>query len=381
MNTLKNRILNPINRVLRWILKYFRIRYYRSKLKAVKKFNPDLYKPIDKTIEKQHTQFWSQIHHSIDLSFLRVYSNYSGLYTPFYIPGDIFNAIVERILNDANTANYDMDKNRLDLILGKENCPRVFLKNTYGDFLDENSLNVTKDQAKSIFDAISSDIIIKPSVYSFQGANVRRFNYKNGKFTDNENKHVDFEFICNLYRSDFIIQECIKQHASTARFNTDSVNCIRVNTYRSVKTEIIHVLNLFFKAGRKGIIVDNTLPGGLWTHINEEGRLGEIAFTKKHQKFTTHPDSGIRLKDQEIPYLERVRELAINAARKFYDHRILGIDIAIKEDGLPIVIEVNSLGIGSTQHVGGPLFREFTDEVIEFCKANRKKNSFNVARI
>lgn len=362
-------------------MKYIRIRNSRSTLKGRKEYNSELFNPVDKKVEKKHIQLWSKIHHSVDLNFLRVYSNYSGIYTPDYIPEDLYRAIVERILNDANTANYDMDKNRLDLILGKENCPQVYLKNINGDFLNQNSENITLKEAKFIFSTLDSDIIIKPSVYSFQGSNVRRFNYVGNQFIDRYNNPVDFGFLYKMYMSNFIVQACIKQHPSTAKFNPDSVNCIRVYTYRSVKTENFHILNMFFKAGRKGVIVDNTLPGGLWTHITPEGRLGAFAYTRKHQKFYVHPDSKLTLKDQEIPFMDRVRKLAFFTANKFYNHRVLGIDIAINENGRPLVLEVNILGISCSQQVGGPFFGTFTEEVVEFCSSHLHLDNYKAMSI
>lgn len=61
-------------------------------------------------------------------------------------------------------------------------------------------------------------------------------------------------------RNDFVVQECLRQHPSTAAFNPTSVNTFRVTTlYLNGR---FSVLSIIFRMGKDGMKVDNW--GGGW---------------------------------------------------------------------------------------------------------------------
>ena len=65
-------------------------------------------------------------------------------------------------------------------------------------------------------------------------------------------------------------------------------------------------------------------------------------------------------------------------ASSFLYHRLIGFDFCVDEDSKVILIEANLYDIGiSHQMLSGPLFREYTDEIIEYCARNKKTISFD----
>ena len=74
-----------------------------------------------------------------------------------------------------------------------------------------------------------------------------------------------------------------------------------------------------------------------------------------------------------------IKSLINSLALEFPYHRLLGFDFNVDEEGKLKLFEVNNLYIGiiNQQMNTGPLFGRFTDEVIDFCRRNRKTVAFN----
>jgi hypothetical protein len=365
------------NRILRKWLKTVTLYRFRSKLKKLKKKFPEYFKRLDENLEEQHTAYWTDLSKRIEIDYLRLYCNFSGIHDYRYIPLNIYYAIVEPLLNDPNYATWYSDKNNLDQIISKSDCPKSYIKNIRGVFLNGNHEIITAKEAEDIFNSLTTDFIIKPTTYTFQGRDILLVKHQNDGHIDNKGRLTDLNRLHEIYKKNYIIQEKIMQHEEYARFNPSSVNSVRVNTYRSVKTEKIEVLNCFFKIGRSGQIIDNTGQGGLWIYVDENGKLDDFAFLKEG-KCWKHPDSGISFKDMHLPFIHKIRNTAIRAAQNFPSHRILALDIAVDKDEIPKVLEVNLQRIGDPQYVGGTLFRSFTEEVRDYCITNKDKNDFRI---
>jgi hypothetical protein len=194
---------------------------------------------------------------------------------------------------------------------------------------------------------------------------------------DNKNRLTDLNKLNEIYKKNYIIQERVIQHEAYAKFHPNSLNSVRVNIYRSVKSEEIHVLNCFYKMGRWGQIVDNASTGGLWILANENGKLADFAISKEG-KIWKHPDTGLSFKNLILPFIPQIRNTAIRAAQNFPSHRDLAFDVGIDINGAPKVLEVNLQRIGDPQYVSGPLFKSYTDEVKEYCLKNLKAANYSV---
>ena len=70
----------------------------------------------------------------------------------------------------------------------------------------------------------------------------------------------------------------------------------------------------------------------------------------------------------------------LEIAKKFHYHRLLGFDFCVDEMGEVKLIEINNRNneINFFQMNNGPLFREYTNEIIEFCSKNKKTVCFDL---
>jgi hypothetical protein len=155
-----------------------------------------------------------------------------------------------------------------------------------------------------------------------------------------------------------IVQERIKQDRRMAAFSSSSVNTIRVLTMYT-KDESVIVLAASMLCGVGEAYVSNWSRGGVGLGVDPvTGRLMKYAYDKNAKRYTKHPTSNVTFEGYQIPGWERIIDLAITIQNAFPCYRILGIDFAIREDGDPIVLEVNSNAslLGQEQSCG-PLLR------------------------
>ena len=124
-----------------------------------------------------------------------------------------------------------------------------------------------------------------------------------------------------------------------------------------------------------GAIVDNQAAGGIACGIGINGQLNCFAINKKGEKF--NDINGVCFSDVgEVYKYQEIVALGKELAQKFYYHRLLGFDFCVDKEDKVKLIEVNNRNneINFYQMNNGPLFREYTKEVVEFCSVN--KNSF-----
>jgi hypothetical protein len=163
---------------------------------------------------------------------------------------------------------------------------------------------------------------------------------------------------------DFIIQEVVRQHETLNRIHDKSVNTLRLMTF--YYNDEVHVLSSVLRMGRDGARVDNASSGGIFCGIDNDGKLKEFAYDTKGNRWTQHPQGTI-FKGLEITGYEKCCELVKSLAGRFCTtSKLLSWDLAVGEDGEPVVIEVNmTFGqVDFHQMCNGPMFGKLTDEVL-----------------
>lgn len=138
----------------------------------------------------------------------------------------------------------------------------------------------------------------------------------------------------------WLIEAHLPQHPAMARFNSSSVNTLRLWVLDvNGSAQVTHAL---VRVGRAGDQVDNTTRGGLALPIDLASGLTLVGPDLKHpgSMSTHHPDSGESLVGLPIPHWHEAKALAVRALQAFPHMRFAGLDIAIGVDG-PVVIELN----------------------------------------
>ncbi|MGN0301574.1 MAG: sugar-transfer associated ATP-grasp domain-containing protein, partial [Anaerotardibacter sp.] len=91
------------------------------------------------------------------------------------------------------------------------------------------------------------------------------------------------------------------------------------------------------------IPVDNASMGGLVACINlETGELSEARSLHNLDVHEVHPDSGNPIKGVVVPEWERIKETALNLAKRFPYIVFVAWDILLGEDGKAYIIEANA---------------------------------------
>lgn len=184
----------------------------------------------------------------------------------------------------------------------------------------------------------SFDFFIK-SVDGECGVGISTLKKENQVFYLNS-KTVNIKEVVSYYSNNiYFAQQRIVQKSDISEIYPYSINTLRIVTIK--ENGIIKTIPTTFRVGANKNYVDNWAKGGLIIPVKDNGKLGEYGFFKPGYgtKSSTHPNTGFRFNDFEIPYYEE----AIKVAKKYHgflDVHSIGWDIAITEDG-PLIIEGN----------------------------------------
>jgi len=311
---------------------------------------------LTKKQKKEIQDFYkSIIGKEIDLYSHEYFYSRTGLYSKYYVPTNMHQT---ELLGRANMLPYTNaygDKNMTDVLLKGVRQPHTILKNMNGYYYFEGK-PMTKEEAAAHCSQLKN-ALIKPTLKS-RGNGIQALEVKDG-ITNIEGMTVLELF--KKYKKNFQIQERLKQHPQMDALNPTSVNTIRIITFRS-GMEIL-VISVVVRIGRKGAVIDNQCAGGISAVIDEKGRLGKYGFGGFDQDNILKTDTGTVLEGFQIPsfdkIVEKVKELHFQLP--FFD--LIGWDMAVAEDGEPVLIEWNTQ-VGLSQSAYGPGFGKYTERVL-----------------
>jgi hypothetical protein len=365
---LKN-LISSINNLRLRIILYRKINRISRHVKIVK--------DIDKYTIYKHRKLWGKMGAKPNLEWLFVYSTISGIYDHRYITEYEYYANVEPKLNYKGVSESYCDKNVYHRLLPVALLPHAILRNIDGVFYDEDYKIIDDNDIEKIIKSYRGTIIIKKAMDTGGGRSVELFEYKNGIFFNSSGNEPSITYLNKIFEKNYIVQEYVKQHSYFNQFNQSSLNTVRIFTYRSVTTNEIIPIQAVLRIGKPGSIVDNQASGGMAVGINEEGRLNKFAVNKLGDRITIC--NGLQFKEMDpVPMYDEMIESAKSTAIYFLYHRLLGFDFCLDESGKIRLIEVNNRNneINFYQMSNGPLFRHYTDEIIEYC--NQRRISFSI---
>lgn len=272
---------------------------------------------------------------------------------PRYIPNDIwFNQVICHFNHIYGYLNLG-DKSIQPLFIPDIKKPEVVFKYVFGVYYDENFNHLDESEAcRRLREA--GKVVVKQSHISSGGEGVR--------FID-ANDMTDEELLKFLksIKEDFIVQKMLRQHKVLSDINSSSVNTIRIVTL-FYKGEV-HILSAVLRMGSGGSQVDNVTQGGFACKVHNDGRLDKYAISRKYKWNAVHP-GGTVFEEVVIPDYHKIIEAVKNAAKKIPFFKIIGWDIAIDEDGNPVVIEYNTRP-EQNQMTCGPTFGDLTDDILD----------------
>jgi hypothetical protein len=334
---------------------------WRQRFRKILSLHPEYGRPCDPVMEAEHRSYWADLQKGINLLTLRVCSAISEQTNPKIVPEEVYDVHIEPSLNRHRMAEFLAHKSGYERWFVGGAFVAAHLHNVDGCFFGPDFRPIARDDVGRLLDKLSFPVVFKPNMGTIGGKDV---------FLPKTRE----ELISLLKRrQDYIIQPRMEQDEFFGKFNRAGLNTLRVCLYRSVQTEEIHVLNVALRMGVGGSL-DNETAGGIVCFVRSDGSLNNYAVDKHGKKFLSHPDTGIAFGQCErIPDFEGLKDLARSVARDLFLIRLTSLDMFKDTEGRWRVLEVNLFGqtIRFSQYGGEPFFGRFTDEVFEYCRANR----------
>lgn len=333
---------------------------------------------IDLKLVDRYREKWTRLGGRPWKAYLQIYGAVSGIWSEDYVPENIYYGRIEPTLNRKDFALAYADKNFYERYLPENRClfPIVRLRGINGKVYDPKYRLI--EEPSAFLDSLEEggELILKPASESSGGKNVSLVKVGGGCFNIGGEAFNTSHFIRYLtvrYRNNFVLQDRIAQHPFYARFNPESVNTVRIYTYRSVRDESVHAIQAVLRFGQAGILVDNQAAGGRSIGINSSGMLNAFSVDKwgcVNQEVAARENSD----PSPVPGFEQMIDEAKGIAGKYYFHRLLGFDFCYTATKEVKLLEINckNIEINFLQMNNGPLFGLFTDEVIEYCLHNPK---------
>ena len=178
------------------------------------------------------------------------------------------------------------------------------------------------------------------------GDGVYLLSYSNGAWQVNHKKIEIADFIKQIEKSIYIIQDRVIQHEKLNQINPSCVNTIRFVTILDNEKRAQEFAH-FLRIGVGDSIKDNRATGGYAVNINSVGVLASRAIGH-HDSITVHPDTGTVFDGFQIPFWDEVRDLVKRVHEQLPDIKSIGWDVAITPNG-PVLIEGND-----NWEMGGP---------------------------
>ncbi|NLA95660.1 MAG: hypothetical protein GX838_02285 [Clostridiaceae bacterium] len=285
--------------------------------------------------------------------FQALYACMHGAFDVRYLPDDLY---LTRMIGYLNDRDYAVLTNKcLQPLLFNCRQPETVFMRIKGSFYNADYQLISREEAIRLF-LECGEAVVKPATRTHSGKGIQFYAAVNAaELSDFLDTHFG-------QIPSYIVQKIVKQHTALAAIHESSVNCLRVMTLLIDGQAV--ALSTVLKMGAGGSQVDNLGFGGIVCGVREDGRLREVAFSANGDRFDRHPQ-GFDFSGYLVPSFQAVKELAMKMAERLPYSRLIAWDIAVAEDGEPVLIEYNDIGeLGFMQYANGPLFGDYTDQVL-----------------
>lgn len=152
-----------------------------------------------------------------------------------------------------------------------------------------------------------------------------------------------FDFVSEaIANGPFVVEELIEQAPEMAVLHPESVNTLRIATFK-IGSEV----KIYGAAVRIGIgnsIVDNAGSGGIFCRVNPDyGFIETNARDYIGNEYVFHPDTKVRFIGFDIPKWEELKDLAKNTALIVNGATVISWDFALSKNGW-CLLEANDVG-------------------------------------
>lgn len=319
---------------------------------------------LTQTEDFSNLEYFKKYGFKVSSIFSKIYERYNGIKSDKYIPASLYFYYINPYLLNMNLSMAYVDKNSYSNLFPEIKTPITIIKNINGRFYSAFGEEMNASQAVEEI-LRHNKFIIKPSIESGRGRDV--------KLVNNDKGDIPIEELFKIYESDFIVQEIVKQSKELNKLNPTSLNTCRLYSFRPVNSMDYVVLGAAVRFGGQGSHVDNLCAGGGLCKIEEDGTISDRIY--QYCNWTPRYLSEERgLKNLVFPSFDKVRETCLSLHRRLPYMDLIGWDIAVDENGDVILIELNQYpDCELLQMFNGPMFGEYTDDLLEAISKNETK--------
>ena len=294
----------------------------------------------------------------IDLIFHKWNVSCSGVYSPYYLPMDMYLNRVDEYFNNRAESKFLDNKCYYGNIFAGIPQPETLVCRIGGLWFSGDRQQISFAEVKEMLDN-EKEAFAKIAAGSCGGKGVLYMSMDSGKIS------VQLEDFIKGVSNDIIVQRPIKQHSALSKIHESSVNTYRIISLLS--EDGVKVYSAVLRIGIGGQKVDNASKGGVACGISDDGVLKKYAFQLQGQRYQTHPTNGFVFEGYQVPAIDKAKELVKKAHIMVPHFKLVSWDIVICEDGEPLLLEAN-LAKGTSelhQFCNGPLFGEDTKKILD----------------
>lgn len=316
--------------------------------------------------QKEVKAMWGRVNPRVSMKEYEIFKSVNG-FDARYLSHHTYLPLMARRINNYHYTKFLEHKSLLGYLTNSPiRFPKCFVRCIDGELYADDMRQIGTDEAVALCRE-EDCVIAKSSVLNGGGKGVTKV-----ELTGLDDAERDSKIRKTLESGprDFVIQECLKQHTSTACFNPSSVNTFRITTlYLNGR---FSVLSIIFRMGKAGMKVDNWGSGGILTGVGTDGKMASQGYDISLTPFKSQNE--VTFKNTVFSQIPAVLKQVEEAHKHSFSLcKLIGWDIAFDAGNEPILIEINSSqpGIFGEQIATGPIFGERTQEVIDYCLSKK----------
>lgn len=235
-----------------------------------------------------------------------------------FITRGVNNAYIKKMNNPAYYEKFDN---------------KIIFNQLFQNYIKRDYINLEKSSEKEFAEFVNKHPIIMVKPVNLQcGKGIEKI--------DSRIYEIDKLYTKLKENGQTLVEEVVLQSKEMNQLFPTAVNTLRIVTARvEDKTT---VLFRALRIGNGDNVVDNFNHGGMYTVVNETGKIEKPAIDKKGNVYEVHPVTGTKIAGFQIPYFEQVIQMVTEASILIPQVGLVGWDIAITDKG-PVMIEGNQL--------------------------------------
>ncbi len=235
----------------------------------------------------------------------------------------------------------------------------------------DQALNI-EESSRILCDLGDIRLIVKSASHD-DGSRVFLLGLHQGLFQF-DNREMTLSMIIEEFGTELQIQQRFSQHPTLAMPHPESLNTVRVLTFRW--QDSIRAICMFQRMGIDGSVTDNAGTGGLCRGISEQGLLYDYAVNNQGQKHIHHPTTAYAFKKEQLPGFKALRKIACELHLRIPHFDLISWDFAIDPQSRPFFLEMNFQGVSYVYQfaTGEPLFKEDTAAVLQHIRKFRQES-------